>query len=224
MTMKISSHIYIFIIDFFLDIQIRLDMSHTSNTSETNCHRIKVISLGSMKSGKTCIIKRFCECRFVSKYIPTIGIDFGVKPVQIKQSKNRYRCNSTQTSNDHTIHAKINFFDLSGDTQFFEVRKEFYQDTCGAFLVYDVTNKKSFLEIPKWMNEMKTYGKEDVPIVLCANKIDQVRKVSEKEGLQLASEYGLLYYETSCKTGANIDDMFEFLFKVILENINDSNS
>ena len=202
-------------------------MNRTCNMSKPNCHRIKVISLGSIKSGKTCIIKRFCECRFVSKYIPTIGIDYGVKPVQIKQIKNkhRYRCNLTQTDDDgHTIHAKINFFDVSGDPQFLEVRKEFYHDTCGAFLVYDVTNKKSFLEIPKWMDEMKTYGSQDVPIILCANKTDQIRKVSEKEGVQLASEYGLLYYETSCKTGANINDMFEFLFKVIMENINDTNS
>jgi DnaJ family protein C protein 27 len=45
--------------------------------------RIKVISMGSGGCGKSCLIKRYCEDRFVSKYIATIGVDYGVKPVQI---------------------------------------------------------------------------------------------------------------------------------------------
>jgi hypothetical protein len=45
--------------------------------------RIKIISMGSGGSGKSCIIKRFCEERFVTKYIATIGVDYGVKPVQV---------------------------------------------------------------------------------------------------------------------------------------------
>jgi DnaJ family protein C protein 27 len=33
--------------------------------------------------GKSCLIKRFCEKKFVSKYIATIGVDFGMKPLSI---------------------------------------------------------------------------------------------------------------------------------------------
>eukprot|EP00118_Oscarella_pearsei_P005404 m.24867 g.24867 ORF g.24867 m.24867 type:complete len:61 (+) comp28689_c0_seq3:43-225(+) len=40
--------------------------------------RIKIISLGDAEVGKSCLIKRFCEKRFVSKYMGTIGIDYGV--------------------------------------------------------------------------------------------------------------------------------------------------
>ena len=45
--------------------------------------RLKVISLGESGVGKSCLIKRYCEDKFVSKYVATIGIDYGVKPVQI---------------------------------------------------------------------------------------------------------------------------------------------
>jgi DnaJ family protein C protein 27 len=45
--------------------------------------RIKIISMGSGGSGKSCFIKRFCEKRFVTKYIATLGVDYGVKPVQV---------------------------------------------------------------------------------------------------------------------------------------------
>ena len=39
--------------------------------------RIKIISMGSGGSGKSCLIKRYCEDRFVAKYIATIGVDYG---------------------------------------------------------------------------------------------------------------------------------------------------
>jgi small GTP-binding protein len=59
--------------------------------------RIKVISMGSGAAGKSCLIKRFCEDRFVSKYIATIGVDYGVKPVTVDD-----------------MDMRVNFWDLSG--------------------------------------------------------------------------------------------------------------
>ena len=47
--------------------------------------RLKVISMGSGAAGKSCLIKRYCEDRFVSKYIATIGVDYGVKPIQVSK-------------------------------------------------------------------------------------------------------------------------------------------
>jgi GTPase SAR1 family protein len=88
------------------------------------CVRIKIISLGGLATGKSCLIKRFCEERFVSKYISTIGIDYGVKPVTVKGE-----------------HVRVNFWDLSGHPDFFEIRNEFYKDSQGGVLVYDVSNR-----------------------------------------------------------------------------------
>jgi DnaJ homolog subfamily C member 27 len=88
------------------------------------CVRIKIISLGGLATGKSCLIKRFCEERFVSKYISTIGIDYGVKPVTVKGE-----------------HVRVNFWDLSGHPDFFEIRNEFYKDSQGGILVYDVSNR-----------------------------------------------------------------------------------
>ena len=65
--------------------------------------RIKVLSMGSAGTGKSCLIKRYCEERFVSKYIATIGVDYGVKPVKVDQQDIR-----------------VNFWDLSGHKEFFE--------------------------------------------------------------------------------------------------------
>ena len=66
------------------------------------------MSIGDPEVGKSCLIKRYCEGRFVSRYIPTIGVDYGVKKTTIKQYK-----------------VNINFFDLSGEGDYISISKEF---------------------------------------------------------------------------------------------------
>lgn len=39
----------------------------------------KITSVGNQEVGKSCLIKRYCEGRFVKRYISTIGVDYGVK-------------------------------------------------------------------------------------------------------------------------------------------------
>lgn len=64
-------------------------MKTEKDATTTPLRRIKVITLGSNASGKSCLIKRFCEERFVSKYIPTIGVDYGVKAVKVRDTQIR---------------------------------------------------------------------------------------------------------------------------------------
>lgn len=49
--------------------------------------RLKIITMGNSATGKSCIVKRYCEERFISKYISTIGIDYGVKPTVSERSE-----------------------------------------------------------------------------------------------------------------------------------------
>ena len=58
---------------------------------------MSILAAGCATVGKSTLIKRYCENRFVQKYIPTIGIDYGVKPVRVL---------------GHEL--KVNFFDTSG--------------------------------------------------------------------------------------------------------------
>ena len=176
-----------------------VDVSKGSSLS-----RIKVLSMGSASSGKSCLIKRYCEERFVSKYIATIGVDYGVKPVKL----------------DRLGDFRINFWDLSGHPEFFEVRNEFYKDTQGCLLVYDVTDRDSFEQCDAWLVEASKYGAtpSEITIALCANKIDKRKEqvVSEEEGKQWASSRGVAYFETSASSGANVQEMFEYLFREIV--------
>ena len=164
--------------------------------------RMKVISFGSEGVGKSCLVKRFCEEKFVSKYISTIGIDFGVKPVKVSGQSIR-----------------VNFFDFAGGPEYFEIRSEFYKDAQGGLLVYDVATRESFEALEGWLAEMKEQGAGDTVLVVCANKTDCKRRaVSEGEGRAWASSHGFDYYETSAKDGANVVLMFEALFAAVAAN------
>ncbi|KAK1876310.1 DnaJ like subfamily C member 27 [Dissostichus eleginoides] len=99
--------------------------------------RVKVISLGNAEVGKL-HYKRYCEKRFVPKYLATIGIDYGVTKVQVR---------------DREI--KVNIFDMAGHPFFYEVRNEFYKDSQGVLLVYDVGLRESFEALDSWLGEMK---------------------------------------------------------------------
>ncbi|XP_048154161.1 dnaJ homolog subfamily C member 27 isoform X2 [Corvus hawaiiensis] len=169
--------------------------------------RVKVISMGDAEVGKSCIIKRYCEKRFVSKYLATIGIDYGVTKVQIR---------------DREI--KVNIFDMAGHPFFYEVRNEFYKDTQGVILVYDVGSKESFDSLDSWLAEMKQelgpHGSmENVVFVVCANKIDagKLRVVDESEGRLWAESRGFLYWETSAQSGEGIQEMFQTFYSAIVD-------
>jgi Ras-related protein Rab-6A len=75
-----------------------------------------------------------------------------------------------------------------------------------AVVVYDITNKVSFSNVTKWIDDAKTIRGNDLLIILVANKIDQVekRQVSLEEGQALAKELGVMFIETSAKAGINI--------------------
>uniref|UniRef100_A0A8C3SDK0 DnaJ heat shock protein family (Hsp40) member C27 n=1 Tax=Chelydra serpentina TaxID=8475 RepID=A0A8C3SDK0_CHESE len=169
--------------------------------------RIKVISMGNAEVGKSCIIKRYCEKRFVPKYLATIGIDYGVTKVQIR---------------DREI--KVNIFDMAGHPFFYEVRNEFYKDTQGVALVYDVGQKESFDALDSWLAEMKQelgpHGNmENIVFVVCANKIDctKHRCMDESEGRLWAESRGFLYFETSAQTGEGINEMFQTFYSAIVD-------
>lgn len=173
------------------------------------------MSLGSAAVGKSTLIKRYCENRFVQKYITTIGIDYGVKPVKVM---------------GHDM--KVNFFDTSGGDEFKDIRVEFYEqgETGGVLLVFDATSRKSFADLDGWLEEAKDrgcplsklYRSGDSPFVmLCANKVDlPKRAVTKAEGVQYAMKHGMFYYETSAATGDGVNEAMNDLFeKVLLHHI-----
>ena len=160
---------------------------------------VKLISVGDVEVGKSSLIKRYCEGSFVSDYITTIGIDYGVKKVPF---------------NDTLVN--INIFDLSGDDDYKPVRINYYKDSLGVLMVYDVNIKATFDSLPKWEKEAENNGLDlkKCIVVLMGNKTDiKKREVKTEVAKEWAKGRGYYFYEGSAKSGQNITEAFKFLFE-----------
>jgi DnaJ family protein C protein 27 len=148
---------------------------------------MQLISIGDTKTGKSCIIKRYCEGRFVQKYITTIGVDYGVKKVTVNGKK-----------------VAVNFFDLSGSSEYEEIRNPFLEDSQVILLVFDLDNRESFNNLSKWEQLLKSNGvnlKENA-VFLLGNKSDlRSKEIDAAEAIGYAKKKGYEYFQTSASTG-----------------------
>ena len=152
-----------------------------------------IVTLGDGQVGKTSIIIRYIDNSFSVNYLSTIGIDSKIKKVNL--------------SNGEEIKVKIS--DTAGQERFRSIASNYMKKANGVVLVYDITNEKSFHGIDKWISEISGDSNNVKPMILIGNKADMEDKrvVSKSEGEELAKKYcgGIHFYETSCKTGDNVD-------------------
>ncbi|XP_026676223.1 ras-related protein Rab-27B-like [Diaphorina citri] len=109
--------------------------------------------------------------------------------------------------NDRSQRVFLQLWDTAGQERFLSLTTGLYRGTMGFLLIFDVTNENSFKDVEKWLLQIKTHAYTENPdIVICGNKIDLVdsRVVSEKEAAELATKFGIKYFEVSSATGQEI--------------------
>ncbi|XP_046651154.1 ras-related protein Rab-37-like isoform X2 [Daphnia pulicaria] len=155
--------------------------------------QFKVMLLGDSGVGKTCLLIRFKDKAFMSgSYIATIGIDYRNKVLVVDGAK-----------------VKLQIWDTAGQERFRSVTHAYYRDAHALFLLYDVTNRKSFDNTRAWLAEINEYAHRDVIIMLLGNKCDSEDRIVDREdGERLAREYKVNFMETSAKTGLNVELAF----------------
>lgn len=118
----------------------------------------------------------------------------------------------------------------AGQESFKAITRGYYRNAIGAIIVYDVSNRESFNNIAKWLDEAKASGPSSLAFVLVGNKSDKQaeydiykyrRKVTYEEGLRYAKEQGIAFLESSAKSGSNVDEIFNVLSETILNRIED---
>lgn len=163
---------------------------------------LKFLIIGDQAVGKTCLLLKFSEDRYASTHIATLGIDFKTKLLYL---------------NDKIL--KLQIWDTAGQERFQNIVKTYYKGAMGIILAYDCTSKQSFANIKQWISQIQAHAKPDVIKVLVATKIDLLsdRVIYTREGQKLAEDIGILYFETSAVTGANIELCFTAAAQQIVE-------
>lgn len=174
---------------------------------EQNKKLIKIILLGKNGTGKTSIMNRYVNNRFLHNYKATIGADFLRKDLIIKDRE-----------------YILQIWDTAGQERFQSLSSAFYRGADGCVFVFDITNRTTFLNLDIWINEFRykaDINKEDeFPIILIGNKNDKEyeRTVSTKEAIEWCNNNKIKYYfECSAMTSNNIEKAFINLVEFIIE-------
>ena len=162
----------------------------------------KILTIGESGVGKTCILRRFVENKFLKNHLATIGINF-----------------KTKTLNINNQEIKLKIWDTAGQERFRTITKTYYKGAHGIILTYDVTDQNSFKNIRNWIKQIEANAQTSVKKVLVGNKCDKPdRVVTEEEGKKLADDYSMSFFETSAKTNQNVSEVFNYLTKEILKS------
>ena len=91
------------------------------------------------------------------------------------------------------------------------------------FLIYDITQQKTFDKINEWIKDIKELKGENFPIVLIGNKCDleEKRIINKDDGENYARKNEIDFYETSCKDGTNIENSVLTLLNKVIEQKNE---
>lgn len=159
----------------------------------------KIVLLGKSYAGKTCLVERYLKDRFLGDSVPyqnTIGAAYGAKTVGI---------------DGHTM--VLGIWDTAGSERYEAMSRIYYRGAKAAVLCYDLTDKSSFDKLRFWIGELRQH-EEACRIYICGTKSDLIqdnpenRAVPENAAKALANDCMADLYETSSKTGKDIDKMF----------------
>ena len=155
--------------------------------------KYKLVFLGDESVGKTSIITRFMYDHFDDSYQATIGIDFLSKTMYLE---------------DRVL--RLQLWDTAGQERFRSLIPSYIRDSSVAIVVYDISNKTSFLNTAKWIEDVREERGDDVVIMLVGNKMDlsDHRQVTRTEGEEKSNKMGVMFMETSAKSGDNIKALF----------------
>ena len=168
-----------------------------------NNNKNKIVLLGDAAVGKTSLIIRWTSQKFENSRVPTIGASY--VPFFI-------------TNSDGT-QQKIELWDTAGTELFRSVVPMYSRGSIGAFIVFDLTKKESFLNISNWIKLLP----EKIPIMIIGNKLDLNlnREINFEDVNNYCKLNDFLYFEVSALTGEGVDESFLTLInKCIIINPN----
>ncbi|MFX1420398.1 MAG: Rab family GTPase [Promethearchaeota archaeon] len=165
----------------------------------------KILIFGDAGGPKTQLIQRYLTNIFKSDSKMTIGVDFEVKSVDVDKKR-----------------VKLQIWDFGGEERFRFLLPTYVRGANGALFIYDVNNYSSIAHIDDWLivirKELRAKDQFPIIVVGVVSKLDIEREVPSEEAIEIARSRGVDgFIECSTKTGENVEETFEALTRLMLE-------
>ena len=155
--------------------------------------QFKFIVIGCSGAGKTSILRRLVDNKFVKGTQSTVGIEYFTY---------------VTTIDGRTV--KMMIWDTAGQERFYTIAKAYFRSALGVVLVFDITDRKSFDQLPRWLRDARMEADPHCSVILVGNKSDlaATRVVSREEAEEFAKVHELQYIETSALENKCIEETF----------------
>lgn len=167
--------------------------------------KVKICLIGEHAVGKTSLIRRYVLNEFDDRYITTLGA---------KVSKKEF---DLMLDDSGPIHLDMTIWDIMGSKGFRELLREaYFHGAQGVLAVCDVTRAETLSDLDAWVESVfRTIN--EIPVVFAINKSDLPNHAfSEKEVRQATEAFDAKFFNTSAKTGENVEKGFNELAKLVL--------
>lgn len=158
-------------------------------------YQIKVILVGDSNVGKTSLLKQYSTNTFSPDYKASINVE----------------CEKKNVSFNATVGAELTIWDTCGSEKYRSITKQYYKDSHGVLLLFDLTDRGSFDNLTDWVQDLKNNCDEYITIIIVGNKNDMEdkRQVSQSEIDDYVQKNNFEYVSVSAKTGASVGILFE---------------
>ena len=165
---------------------------------------LKFLILGDITVGKTTLLLKYIDNFTPEIYISTLGVDYKTKNIVF-----------------NGIKVSIQIWDTAGQERYKVITKSFVKGTDGIIFMYDITQKESFINIKKWIEETEGENPGEAKKIIVGNKIDKEedRQVTDEMKEKLNKEVDIDLIEVSAKKGIDVDKVFDILVEKILGNM-----
>ena len=161
---------------------------------------IKYKVFGPKNSGRKSLVFRYTQNAFKRDEVPTFDIDFMVK--MINKGGKKFQIKVFRPKTDDEMGSK-----------------EYLKGIKMVIYIFDITNEESIKQFKDNVEKLFENADKNAFKYVLGNKIDleEQRKIKEDEAKNLCEKFKYNYREISCKTGQNINEVFEEIFEGYLK-------
>jgi len=154
----------------------------------------KIVLIGESGVGKSNLLSRFTRNEFNQDSKSTIGVEFATRTINV----------------DGKV-VKAQIWDTAGQERYRAITAAYYRGAVGALLVYDISKHATFVNVARWLKELRDHADSNIVIMLVGNKSDlkHLRAVLTDEAKQFATDNGLSFIETSALDATNVEAAFQ---------------